>query len=140
MNNYNFVKTFTDKKDSMAKLNSTLESLNKKLDFLSSKEDDLASTFSFISDSFARLESKLERMSHRQADSHKTFIQNVFEKLDFLFFDNQIAKKQLMLEEDVRWCEDEIHSLKSSVQTTIKEINGAILLINEKIPKAPRQK
>lgn len=140
MSSLNFVKTFNEKNNNIVKINSTLESLNKKLDFLSSKEDDLASTFSFISESFARLESKLERMSHRQADSQKTFVQTVFQKLDFLFFDNQLAKKQLMLEEDLRWCTDEIHSLKSSVGTTIKEINDAILLINEKLPKAPRQK
>lgn len=140
MNSLIFTKSFNEKKDNIAKLNSTLESLNQKLDFLSSKEDDLSSTFSFISESFTRLENKLERMSHRQADSQKTFIQNVVEKLDYLFFDNQLAKKQLMLEEDIRWCEDEIHSLKSSVENTIEQVNAAILSINEKLPKAPRQK
>lgn len=139
MNNLPFVKKFNDKQMSIVKLNSQLESLNKKLDFLTSKEDDLTSTFAFIAESFSNLESKLERISHRQSDSQKTFVQNVLEKLDFLFFDNQIAKKQLMLEEDIRWCVGEINSLKISVTTTIEQINDAILRINEKIPKAPRQ-
>lgn len=130
MNNLPFVKNFNNK------LDSGLESVNKKLDFLTSKEDDLTSTFAFIAESFSNLENKLERMSHRQSDSQK----KVLEKLDFLFFDNQIAKKQLMLEEDIRWCVGEVHSLKITVKDVIDQINDAILRINEKIPKAPRQK
>jgi prefoldin subunit 5 len=118
----------------------TLESLNTKIEFLTSKEDDLSSTFAFISESFARLESKLDKMTIRQSDSQKSFVQNVMEKLDYLFFDNQLAKKQLMLEEDLRHCADEIDSIKSSLQSTISEINDAILHINEKLPKAPATK
>ena len=118
----------------------TLESLNTKIDFLTSKEDDISSTFAFISESFVRLESKLDKMTTRQSDSQKSFVQNVMEKLDYLFFDNQLAKKQLMLEEDLRHCSDEIDSIKSSLQSTIAQINDAILLINEKLPKAPAAK
>ena len=118
----------------------TLESINNKIDFLTLKEDDLNSTFAFISESFDRLETKLDKMTLRQSDSQKTFIQNVMEKLDYLFFDNQLAKKQLMLEEDLRHCSNEIESIKTSIQSTITQINDAILHINEKLPKAPAAK
>lgn len=127
------------KDQSGQQLVNTLDSINTKIDFLTTKEDDLSSTFTFISESFARLESKLDKMTIRQSDSQKTFVQNVMEKLDYLFFDNQLAKKQLMLEEDIRHCSDELDSVKKSIQSTISQINDAILHINEKLPKAPTQ-
>ena len=127
------------KDQSGPQLLNTLDSINTKIDFLTTKEDDLSSTFTFISESFARLESKLDKMTIRQSDSQKTFVQNVMEKLDYLFFDNQLAKKQLMLEEDIRHCSDELDSVKKSIQSTISQINDAILNINEKLPKAPAQ-
>jgi len=127
------------KDQSGQQLVNTLDSINTKIDFLTTKEDDLSSTFTFISESFARLESKLDKMTIRQSDSQKTFVQNVMEKLDYLFFDNQLAKKQLMLEEDIRHCSDELDSVKKSIQSTISQINDAILHINEKLPKAPVQ-
>ena len=127
------------KDQSGQQLVNTLDSINTKIDFLTTKEDDLSSTFTFISESFARLESKLDKMTIRQSDSQKTVVQNVMEKLDYLFFDNQLAKKQLMLEEDIRHCSDELDSVKKSIQSTISQINDAILHINEKLPKAPAQ-
>jgi len=49
-------------------------------------------------------------------------IKSLDSKIDNLYFDNEIIKHQLLLEEEIRKCSDEIDNLSVIIQNTISEL------------------
>lgn len=86
------------------------KSVNNKIDDL---KHDIATSLGFI----------IEHMSNCV---DKNSINEINSKLDSLFNENEIIRRQLNIEEDLRNIEDEISSLKKCFQDAIEDLNDTL--------------
>ena len=81
--------------------------------------EDLYNVFHVIEEKLSQLNNHLKNLS---SDTNINF-NNIDSKLGSIYFENELIKHQLKLDEDIRNTIDEINSLTDIINTTIQEID-----------------
>jgi hypothetical protein len=73
-------------------------------------------------DAFVDINSKLQNLI-KTTDSHNV---NVLKRLDMLFYENEMIKHQLLIEDELRKYSEEIYNLKQKIQLTLNDVTSLI--------------
>lgn len=69
---------------------------------------------------------KIDKTLHQMNNKRDGEVRELHAKIDALFYDNEVIKHQLMLEEEIRKYGQEIERLSSFVQRAIQDIDAAL--------------